>query len=395
MNTSDYNIFYLSPGSWYSDFHRKPLVRAIAKHNRVRQVYIIEVPADLFHAPLKNPKRLLHALKCFFEVPKEDKKIYVFTPIIFLHHLVAYKIPLFRRINILLFNKSLKRLLKREGIDKNIVLSIYRPEMIDFTNFHHDIMLIYDCYDEYLMTSQDKKIKKIVPLEKELIIKSDFVFTSSKKLLSKSLKYNKYSFLIHNAADTVIFGKAFLLDLSEPDDLKNLKRPLIGYIGVIRNWIDFELLNYVINDHPDKTFVFIGPCTKSAKNKIKKLKIYQNVFFLGQKKIENVPAYLKYFDVAIIPNKMTKFNQSVVPYKLFEYLAAGQKILTTNHCEDLKEFYDDYITIATDKVEFSMKLNNLIAENRTKQKRIFEFGQQQSWQNRVDEMFDIIATHKK
>jgi len=392
MQTSKYNILYLSPGSWYREFHRKPLVKAISKHHNVNKVLLIEPPADLFHAPLRNWKRLIHAIKSFFHTFREDENIYVYTPFIFLHQLLAYKFSVIRYINIFIFNKSMRRLLKREGIDENIVLSVFRPEMVDFIHFHDDMIRIYDCYDEYLLTSQDKKIKNLDKLEKELMVQSDFIFTTSQKLLEKSLKHNKNSFLIPNAADTDLFGKAYIEKLDPPDDIKNLKRPIIGYIGALRDWQDFELLEYLFINNPEINFVFIGHNRKSAVKNGKDFDRYQNVHFLGQKRFEEIPAYLRHLDVAIIPNRMTLFNQSVVPYKLFEYLAAGKKILSTNHSLDLTKFYADYVETADNKIEFSEKLNEMLSNKTINLQKIFEFGQKQSWKSRVEKMFELIST---
>jgi len=286
----------------------------------------------------------------------------------------------------------MRRLLKREGIDENIVLSVFRPEIVDFIHFHDDMIRIYDCYDEYLLTSQDKKIKNLDKLEKELMVQSDFIFTTSQKLLEKSLKHNKNSFLIPNAADTDLFGKAYIEKLDPPDDIKNLKRPIIGYIGALRDWQDFELLEYLFINNPEINFVFIGHNRKSAVKNGKDFDRYQNVHFLGQKRFEEIPAYLRHLDVAIIPNRMTLFNQSVVPYKLFEYLAAGKKILSTNHSLDLTKFYADYVETADNKIEFSEKLNEMLSNKTINLQKIFEFGQKQSWKSRVEKMFELIST---
>ena len=86
-----YNLIYLCPGSWYHDFHRKPLVKAISRHPSVKKVYIIEIPADLFHAPVKKPERLMHGIKSLFSVSRVEQNIFVYTPMIFLHQLVEIR----------------------------------------------------------------------------------------------------------------------------------------------------------------------------------------------------------------------------------------------------------------------------------------------------------------
>jgi hypothetical protein len=385
-------MLYLSPGSWYKDFHRKPLVRAIAAHQLINKVVLIEPPADFFHAPLKNWKRVVHAMKSWFSTFYEEDNIIVFTPIVFIHPLVAYKNAILRSLNLVLFKISMHRLFKRERIREKIIFSIFRPEMLDYTKFSDNMMVIYDCYDEYLLTSQNQKVKKLEKLEKELMIQSDFIFNTSQKLYEKSLKFNKNSYLVHNAADTELFGKAYLENLEMPSDMRNLMPPIIGYVGALRDWQDFELLEYLFINNTKMNFVFIGHNRKSAAKKAKDFEKYENVHFLGQKKFEDVPAYIKYLDVAIIPNRINLFNESVVPYKLFEYLAAGKKILSTNHSIDLKMFFDEYVNTASDNIDFSEKLNKLINDNTIELQKIFDFGQKQSWKNRVDKMFTIISS---
>jgi glycosyltransferase involved in cell wall biosynthesis len=395
MQSSKYNILYLSPGSWYQEFHRKPLVIEISKHPEVNKIYVLEPPADLFHAPLKNWKRLRHGLKSLISTSQEAENIFVYTPFVFIHPLVAYKNIILRYLNLFIFKINMRRLLKRDKINKNIIFSVFRPEMIDFIDFYDDMICIYDCYDEYLLTSQDKNIKNLDRLEAKLMKRSDFIFTTSQKLYEKAQRFNINSFLLHNAADTNLFGRAYLDNVEKPHDIQNLKPPIIGYVGALRDWQDFELLEYLFVNNPDMNFVFIGHNRKSAIRKGKDFDQYVNVHFLGQKRFEDVPAYIKYLDIAIIPNRMTKFNQNVVPYKLFEYMAAGKKILSTNHSPDLQMFFKDYIKTAKNKIEFSEKLKELVYDNTIDLHKTFAFGQKQSWKNRVEKMFSIISSNQK
>ena len=395
MHLSKYHVLYLSPGSWHDDFHRKPLIKAISQHQYVKKLYIIEPPADLFHAPLKNWKRLKNAIKSIFKTSRDGENMYVYTPFVFLHHILACKISTFRSINILIFNTSMRRLLKREEVENDIIYIVFRPEMVDFTHFHDQMTLVYDCYDEYSLTSSDQKIKYIETLDRKLMAKSDFIFTTSYKLLEKCLQHNQKSYLIHNATDTNQFGKAYHENIEIPNDMSEISKPIIGYVGNVRDWQDFELLEYIFMDHPDKNFVFIGPIHKSAVKKVKEFKKFQNVYFLGKKRFEDVPAYLKHFDACIIPNRMNQFNQNVLPIKLFDYLAAGKKILTTNHSKDLNLYYTDYIKTAVNKSDFSEKLTEILSDNSLDEQKIFDFGQKQSWKKRVEKMFSIISGESK
>jgi hypothetical protein len=51
--------------------------------------------------------------------------------------------------------------------------------------------------------------------------------------------------------------------------------------------------------------------------------------FLGRKPYEQLPAYCKYFDVGLIPFKISELTRAVNPIKLREYLAAGLPVVST------------------------------------------------------------------
>lgn len=389
-NTKKYVLIVNIAGDWYGSYHRRDYVLAFAENANIERVYVIGIPADFFHAPIKKLFRLKHAFKSFFKTDKYDDKIRIYTPIIFIHYMVGFKIKFLRKINKLMFLNSLEKLIERENIDSNILYSVYRPELIDFIDFNRDFKVIYDCYDEYLISSNDKQIKYLNKVEMELFKLSDYIFTTATKLKEKALMYNKNSYFIPNAANVSIFEKAFSENLEIPQDLKYIKPPIIGYIGVFRNWIDYDLLNFLFEHNPDKSFVFIGNWLKHADKVVKRFSEFPNVFFLGRKKLEQIPAYLKYIDIALIPNKINKFNQNVLPYKLYEYLAAGKKIVSTNTSDDLNKYYGEYIEIANSYSEFSGKIESLLNNNSFNHKKVFEFGIKQSWQHRVKEIMDII-----
>lgn len=385
-----YNLIINIPGDWSKGYHRKSLVNAFLKHDLVERLFVISIPGDLFHSFLKKRFRLKNAIRSILQTEKVNEKLFIFTPLIFMHYLIGFRIPIIRSINKLMFNWSMKRLLKREKINDRIILSVYRPEFVDFINISNKIKIIYDCYDEYLFNSNDQKIKYLKKEEVRLFKKSSFIFTTSTKLQNKALKYNKNSYFIPNAAEVNIFSKAYNTQIKIPTDISNIPPPRIGYLGVFRNWIDYDLLRYLFKNNSDKSFIFIGNWLEHANNVVNNFRKINNVFFLGRKNIQDVPTYLRYIDVAIIPNKMNSFNQNVLPYKLYEYLAAGKKIVTTFTSDDLKKYYSTYIEIAENYEDFSRKINNLINDKSFDHEKVFNFGKNQSWDNRVDRMFTII-----
>lgn len=300
------------------------------------------------------------------------------------------KIPVIRHLNVWMFNRSMKRLMKREGIHRKTMVWVYRPEFVDYIDFTKEKLLIYDCYDEHQIDIHGKKRKHMDKWEEALMKRCDYIFTTSTKLLDKVRKCNSNCYFIPNAANVEILQRAYMENLDIPVDLLEITPPRIGYIGRFRNWIDFELLEHLFQKNIDKSFIFVGGWTRNVKNIVEKFRQRSNVFFLGDKAFEEIPRYLKFFDVVMIPNKVNKFNQNVIPYKLFEYMAAGKKIITTSTSKDLSKYYGNYVEVADTKEEFSKKISMLLNDDNFESSKVFAFGKNQSWRNRVEEMFSII-----
>jgi len=81
-------------------------------------------------------------------------------------------------------------------------------------------------------------------LERELMTKCDYVIVSSERLYQKKKPYNKKTFLVTNGVDVVHFRKACDPQTSIPEEMKRLPRPLIGFFGLIADWIDFDLIRF-------------------------------------------------------------------------------------------------------------------------------------------------------
>jgi len=120
---------------------------------------------------------------------------------------------------------------------------------------------------------------------------------------------------------------------SRPDDLPGdlarivrRGRPIIGYYGALAEWFDYDLLNACARACPDYSFVLIGPDYDGSARRLPSLR---NVFWLGPKDYVTLKQYLRYFDVATIPFRITPITESTSPIKLFEYMAGGKPVVTT------------------------------------------------------------------
>lgn len=240
--------------------------------------------------------------------------------------------------------------------------------------------IIYDCLDEH--TGFSNVNKSIVHEEEKIIKKSDLVIVTSSHLYKKVKGYRNDALLIPNAGDFEHFS-----NLPQNDLLKNIKKPIIGYYGAIAEWFDNELVEFLANKRKDWNFVLIGHTFGSNINKLQK---FHNVHFLGEKSYSELPKYLYWFDVCIIPFKITPLIEATHPVKFYEYLSSGKPVVSVKLPELLP--YNDLCYLADDKEDFLKKIEMALKEGdlETKRKRI-EFAKSNTW----DDRYEILTSHVK
>jgi glycosyltransferase involved in cell wall biosynthesis len=111
-----------------------------------------------------------------------------------------------------------------------------------------------------------------------------------------------------------------------PEEIASLPRPLIGFFGLIADWVDVELMAKVAKEYSSGSMVVLGKATTD----VTVLKALPNVHLLGRKPYEQLPAYCKGFDVALNPFRINELTLNANPLKVREYLAAGLQVVATN-----------------------------------------------------------------
>lgn len=192
--------------------------------------------------------------------------------------------------------------------------------------------IVYDCLDDH--RGFETNHEDMLESEDHLLETCDLAIATSKELYRKCSTRAKKTILLPNAADNRFFT---LMDLvsSRPVDFPDGPAPVIGYIGAISTWFDFDLLRDAVHTHPDWNFVFVGSTWDSDRHQ--DLKEQANVYLLGEKPNHEVPAYLAHMDVCLIPFKINQLTISTNPVKVYEYLAAGKPVVSVA-LPDLKDF---------------------------------------------------------
>lgn len=367
------NIVFLAPRDFSDIFGRvHHFATKLSKSNRV---LFVETQESL---PFLIRKKKLAKLFCgIFRPLKIVENLWVFTPLFCLpFDGVSESI---NKLNSALLRWQLKKLFNRLGFKARIIV-YYMPNYYRLVKRLGERAAIYDLVDERFALP-GRHHKYFASREQRMMTACDLTVVVSEKLLEAKQRLARKIVLIPNGVDADLFGK----DYKIPQALNSLVRPIIGYSGAIDTWFDLELVDYLARQRPNWSFVFIGPVRTSVKN-VKRLK---NVYFIGERPYEELPAYIAAFDCAIVPHKLTTFREFSDPLKVYEYLASAKPVVSTP-IPALKRF-GELVKLADNPQDFlnaiECELRSDSQEKRLERKRVAKVN---DWQVRIEAMSERI-----
>lgn len=223
-------------------------------------------------------------------------------------------------------------------------------------------------------------------LEPELIKKSDLCVANSVYLANYCKKYNKNSFYVGQGCDLTIFKNTDSVKI--PSDLASIRQPIMGFVGALLSArLDEGVLLNLATCLPHWSIVLVGP--EDEEFNISKLHDMPNVHFLGAKKPQTLPSYIKGFDVCLNPQALNPLTIGNYPRKIDEYLAMGKPTLATK--TEAMSVFEDYVYLAETKEDYVVLAEKALAENNTalENKRI-DFAETHTWEKNVEEIYKVI-----
>lgn len=236
--------------------------------------------------------------------------------------------------------------------------------------------------------------KKFGPrCEMEMIRKADLVVANSAWLAQYAGQWNPNSVDIGQGCELEAFTAE---NLTEPGDMVDIPRPIIGYCGAITAMrLDESLIAHIADSLPDVSVVLVGPSDVVFENS--DLRTRRNIYFLGAKKPEQTAAYVHYFTICINPQLVNPLTIGNYPRKIDEYLASGKPVVAT--ATQAMSMFKEHVSLCLAKEEFVIQIRNLLTDsawNSVQLSRIRrEFALTHSWENSVGELGDAFYSLKK
>ena len=330
-------------------------------------------------------KRLYNWLHSVKGIRKEKENLYIYSPVIlpFPYSRIA------RRINIHLIVPTLERWIRSVGFSNPIVWTFLPTGLVlDIIDAINSKVLIYYCIDNFSASSPSAR--RVEKTEKRLLEKVDLVFVTAKNLYDRCSQHNRNVHMFPFGVNLEIYEKV-KADDRIPDDLAGIEHPIVGYVGGIHKWIDFDLVEYAARTNKNASFVFIGPEQADTRA----LKSTPNIHFLGQKRYEILPSYIRNFDVCLIPYLVTEYTKNVYPTKLTEYLSLGKAVISTAlpEAKMFNERNGNVISIAGTKEAFSAFITQAVRENAPAEvvkRRMKVAAAEGSWSDKIEKMSELI-----
>lgn len=175
---------------------------------------------------------------------------------------------------------------------------------------------------------------------KLFVEQTDLVTVTAKLLGEKIAEVSPREYLyLPNAVNTELFEPSKTYEY--PKDLvcaKNGGKTLLYFGSLWGEWFDWEKIEFIAENCPECEINLIGDYS-GVKDRVNTMS--ENVHFLGLKKQSELPAYLRFTDIALLPFKNCKIGKYVSPLKVFEYIAMNKKVISTA-LDDIQNYPNVY-----------------------------------------------------
>lgn len=246
-------------------------------------------------------------------------------------------------------------------------------------------LCIYYCIDDYAAhPGVDSEL--IGRRDAMLSRRADLQFVAPPALLEGKRQINPRTHYSPHGVDVELFRRAAAPDTEIPAAASGLSAPVIGYIGSLHEWIDFELIAWLARQRPQWTFLLVG----HAAANVGELRSLANVRLVGSQPYPDLPQWAKAFDAAIIPYRLNRQVANANPLKLREYLATGKPVVSVRNPEIEK--FSRWVHIADGRDEFLQALEQALDEDspQAAAERIAAVADQ-TWDRRVDDILAIVT----
>lgn len=275
------------------------------------------------------------------------------------------------------------------GDPARATLVVSTPFWLPWLERLDDALVCYDYLDHLSVHAANTQLSWMQQLDAALLRRTDLVTTVSDKLAVDLRRRapDKRVCVIPNGVPS-----QWLSELPQPLDrgslFKDSKRPIIGFVGALYEWVDLELIRAVANALPEADIVLVGPRRSGVS--MRGLWPVSNIHIYPSQPFDRVRRWMEAFDVCLIPFKQNIVSQLADPLKLYEYLALGKPVVSTHLFgppEDAAPIY-----VGATAPEFIACVRKALAEDGHTAEPRRVFASRHCWSQRADDLLSAIQS---
>lgn len=229
-------------------------------------------------------------------------------------------LPGSRRLLGFLWRKAFESL--KSFVDPSTVVVIAKPSHLasEIVKRFPSNYVVFDVMDNFPAFYKGLAKEAMRKNLSEILKRANFVSFSSTPLQAEYGALAVDSCVVLNAYDP---SSIIAHNLHSPSSHKGPRR-VLGYVGTIAEWFDWELVREIALANSDLLVRLIGPVYKGAP-----FPLPNNIEVTGIRAHDQAMAEMSEFDAGLIPFKVNELTEFVDPIKYYEYRALGLKVFTT------------------------------------------------------------------
>jgi glycosyltransferase involved in cell wall biosynthesis len=288
--------------------------------------------------------------------------------------------PIFERTGLNLTTvtlPSIPRYLERIGFNDVDVLLIDQPAFVGLHLLFPARALILRGTD--LAAAQGSAMHAA---ETAIARASDGLIGTSKAVLDdlRAAAPGKPAILVENGAET----DHFMLPSAEPAELTAIPRPILIYVGALDERFDYQGISILARECPEFSIVLIGPKPSKVR-----FSTGSNIHLLGPRPYSQLAGYLQHADLGLLPLNDHPANAGRSPMKLYEYAAAGLRVVARRTAE-IERRNDPFVICYDRRSEFADACRRAL-DLRIPRKVITDRALEQSWSIKSCRVLDFMA----